>query len=164
VAGPRIAAAPQTKPQAQREKSPKTIDIFVSEISFNQHIVGGVTRSVQRGSRMENPGRRGRQTGWTRGHQCRQMVGRGRLRFADQTLADSADPSRLRSSDVNPGKQGLSTGARNAVNPVNMQRRRPTVYLVMERSKKYRRYRAIVTRTFQRDLRVAGDGDGGNLG
>jgi hypothetical protein len=45
----------------------------------------------------------------------RQMVGRGRLRFADQTSADSVDPSRPRSSDVNPGKQSLSTGARNAV-------------------------------------------------
>jgi hypothetical protein len=46
---------------------------------------------------------------------CRQTVGRGPLRFADQTSADSADPGRPRSSDVNPGKQSLSTGVRNAV-------------------------------------------------
>jgi hypothetical protein len=38
-----ITVAPQTRPQGQREKSPKTIDICISEISFNQHIMGGIT-------------------------------------------------------------------------------------------------------------------------
>ncbi|KAJ7658755.1 hypothetical protein DFH06DRAFT_1131045 [Mycena polygramma] len=45
----------------------------------------------------------------------RPMVNPSRPRFADPTSADPAEADRPRQTDVNPGKQALPTGARNAV-------------------------------------------------
>ncbi|KAJ7810334.1 hypothetical protein B0H13DRAFT_1927396 [Mycena leptocephala] len=77
---------------------------------------GGEQREGAHPERMPSgkPGGRGRQAVWTR---SRQMVGRGRPRFADLTSADSADPGRPKSSDVNPVcRQGARNGVDGKVN------------------------------------------------